>query len=173
MTIEAYQVGVNLFANAERITGPIGEMISALERLLQAQKSAQSGFNDMTSALGGARRLARGMADDMERAARAAQNVASASSRFRPGGSSGAGHLLEAVRPRLRLCRQFRQRSRGVGRMSRPILLPRRKFPALRSLCCPRQRRRRPRYCWVTTRAEKRRLCAAVRSQCMVRADPG
>lgn len=91
MTIEAYQVGVNLFANAERITGPIGEMISALERLLQAQKSAQSGFNDMTSALGGARRLARGMADDMERAARAAQNVASASSRFRPGGSSGGG----------------------------------------------------------------------------------
>lgn len=91
MSIESYQVGVNLFANAERITGPIGEMISALERLLQAQKSAQSGFNDMTSALGGARRLARGMADDMERAARAAQNVASASSRFRPGGSSGGG----------------------------------------------------------------------------------
>lgn len=100
MTIEAYQVGVNLFANAERITGPIGEMISALERLLQAQKSAQSGFNDMTSALGGARRLARGMADDMERAARAAQNVASASSRFRPSGGgaySGGGSSTPPV----------------------------------------------------------------------------
>ncbi|MCP1258571.1 hypothetical protein [Acetobacter lambici] len=102
MTIEAYQVGVNLFANAERITGPIGEMISALERLLQAQKSAQSGFNDMTSALGGARRLARGMADDMERAARAAQNVASASSRFRPSGGgaySGGGSSTPPVMP--------------------------------------------------------------------------
>lgn len=102
MTIEAYQVGVNLFANAERITGPIGEMISALERLLQAQRSAQSGFNDMTSALGGARRLARGMADDMERAARAAQNVASASSRFRPSGGgaySGGGSSTPPVMP--------------------------------------------------------------------------
>lgn len=102
MTIEAYQVGVNLFANAERITGPIGEMISALERLLQAQRSAQSGFNDMTSALGGARRLARGMADDMERAARAAQNVASASFRFRPSGGgaySGGGSSTPPVMP--------------------------------------------------------------------------
>ncbi|MFT9044583.1 hypothetical protein [Acetobacter orientalis] len=90
MSIEAYQISVNLFANAERVTGPIGEMVSALERLLEAQRAAQSGFNDMASSLGGARRLARGLADDMERSARAAKDIASSSSRFRGGNGSNS-----------------------------------------------------------------------------------
>ncbi|WP_102323867.1 phage tail tape measure protein [Komagataeibacter saccharivorans] len=83
MPIEAYEIGVNLVANATRVTGPIGEMIEALERLLSAQRDAQEGFNTMVSALGGARRLAGGMATDMERAARAARDIASSSGRFR------------------------------------------------------------------------------------------
>ncbi|XQZ98814.1 hypothetical protein ACOZ4Y_02475 [Komagataeibacter rhaeticus] len=87
MPIEAYEIGVNLVANATRVTGPIGEMIEALERLLSAQREAQQGFNGMVSSLGGARRLAGGMADDMERAARAARDIASSSGRFRGGAS--------------------------------------------------------------------------------------
>ena len=98
MPIEAYEIGVNLVANATRVTGPIGEMIEALERLLSAQREAQMGFNSMVSSLGGARRLAGGMANDMERAARAARDIASSSGRFRsapsprgPSGGDGGG----------------------------------------------------------------------------------
>lgn len=90
MPVEAYEIGVNLVANATRVTGPIGEMIEALERLLSAQREAQQGFNGMVSSLGGARRLAGGMADDMERAARAARDIASASGRFRAPQYTGA-----------------------------------------------------------------------------------
>ncbi|WNM08369.1 hypothetical protein [Komagataeibacter nataicola] len=88
MAVEAYEIGVNLVANATRVTGPIGEMIEALERLISAQREAQMGFNGMVSSLGGARRLAGGMADDMERAARAARDIASSSGRFRGAPSS-------------------------------------------------------------------------------------
>ncbi len=98
MAVEAYEIGVNLVANATRVTGPIGEMIEALERLLSAQREAQMGFNSMVSSLGGARRLAGGMASDMERAARAARDIASSSGRFRsapsprgPSGGDGGG----------------------------------------------------------------------------------
>jgi len=103
MAVEAYEIGVNLVANATRVTGPIGEMIEALERLLSAQRDAQEGFNTMVSALGGARRLAGGMATDMERAARAARDIASSSGRFRgvspSRGASGGDGGNAASRP--------------------------------------------------------------------------
>ncbi|MDT8871612.1 hypothetical protein RAA17_12280 [Komagataeibacter rhaeticus] len=44
MPIEAYEIGVNLVANATRVTGPIGEMIEALERLLSAQLRGATGL---------------------------------------------------------------------------------------------------------------------------------
>ena len=91
-TVEAYKVGVAFVANAERVTGPIGDMLKSMDRILQAQKSVNMGFTEMVSALGGARRLAGGLANDMERAARAARDMATASSRFRGmGGGFGGG----------------------------------------------------------------------------------
>ncbi|MFS8368244.1 hypothetical protein ACJRO0_12215 [Acetobacter oryzifermentans] len=96
MTVEAYKIGVSLVADATQVVGPVGEMIRALGQLASAQKDAQMGFNNMVSSLGGARRLTAGMASDMERAARAARTIASASSKFRvpvapQTGESGGG----------------------------------------------------------------------------------
>ncbi|GCD73990.1 hypothetical protein NBRC3299_0282 [Acetobacter pasteurianus NBRC 3299] len=103
MTVEAYKIGVSLVADATQVVGPVGEMIRALERLATAQKDAQMGFNNMVSSLGGARRLTSGMASDMERAARAARTIASASSKFRapvaPQSGEGAGGFAPFVSP--------------------------------------------------------------------------
>ncbi|MFS8368401.1 hypothetical protein ACJRO0_13050 [Acetobacter oryzifermentans] len=103
MTVEAYKIGVSLVADAAQVVGPVGEMIRALERLATAQKDAQMGFNNMVSSLGGARRLTSGMASDMERAARAARTIASASSKFRapvaPQSGEGAGGFAPFVSP--------------------------------------------------------------------------
>lgn len=94
MSVEAYQIGVSLVADATRVVGPIGEMIEALTRLTSAQREAQMGFNSMVSSLGAARRLASGLATDMNAAARAAREFASASARFRtsaPAFNAGGG----------------------------------------------------------------------------------
>ncbi|MFT9044591.1 hypothetical protein [Acetobacter orientalis] len=53
----------------------------------------------MASSLGGARRLARGLADDMERSARAGKDIASSSSRFRGGNSSNSSSGGRAAAP--------------------------------------------------------------------------
>lgn len=108
MSVEAYQIGVSLVADATRVVGPIGEMIEALTRLTSAQREAQMGFNSMVSSLGAARRLASGLATDMNAAARAAREFASASARFRTsapafnagGGAYSADEGGEASRPR-------------------------------------------------------------------------
>lgn len=105
MTVEAYKIGVSLVADATQVVGPVGEMIRALGQLASAQKDAQMGFNNMVSSLGGARRLTAGMASDMERAARAARTIASASSKFRvpvapqTGESGGDLRRLFRLRP--------------------------------------------------------------------------
>ncbi|GBR59846.1 hypothetical protein AA18889_2306 [Acetobacter senegalensis DSM 18889] len=103
MTVEAYKIGVSLVADATRVVGPVGEMIRVLGQLATAQKDAQMGFNNMVSSLGGARRLTSGMASDMERAARAARTIASASSKFRvpvaPQSGEGAGGFAPFVSP--------------------------------------------------------------------------
>ncbi|AAW62169.1 Hypothetical protein GOX2438 [Gluconobacter oxydans 621H] len=90
-TIEAYKIGVSFVADATRINGPIGEMLRNMDKIAQAQKSVNMGFTEMVSSLGGARRLAAGIANDLERAARAARDMASASGRFRGGFGGGAG----------------------------------------------------------------------------------
>ncbi|KXU99229.1 hypothetical protein AD929_15635 [Gluconobacter potus] len=90
-TIEAYKIGVSFVADATRINGPIGEMLRNMDKIAQAQKSVNMGFVEMVSSLGGARRLAAGIANDLERAARAARDMASASGRFRGGFGSGGG----------------------------------------------------------------------------------
>jgi len=89
MSIEAYQIGVSFVADATKVSGPIGEMLRGMDRILERQKDVNMGFVSMVSSLGGARRLAGGLASDLERAAKAARDIASASGRFRPTSSGG------------------------------------------------------------------------------------
>lgn len=89
MSIEAYQIGVSFVADATKVSGPIGEMLRGMDRILERQKDVNMGFVSMVSSLGGARRLAGGLASDLERAAKAARDIASASGRFRPASSGG------------------------------------------------------------------------------------
>lgn len=102
MSIEAYQIGVSFVADATKVSGPIGEMLRGMDRILERQKDANMGFASMVSSLGGARRLAGGLASDLERAAKAARDIASASGRFRPassgGGSSAASDRASSAR---------------------------------------------------------------------------
>ena len=88
MSIEAYQIGVSFVADATKVSGPIGEMLRGMDRILERQKDVNMGFVSMVSSLGGARRLAGGLASELERAAKAARDVASASGRFRPASAS-------------------------------------------------------------------------------------
>ncbi|MBS1050472.1 hypothetical protein [Gluconobacter japonicus] len=91
MSIEAYQIGVSFVADATKVSGPIGEMLRGMDRILERQKDVNMGFVSMVSSLGGARRLAGGLASDLERAAKAARDVASASGRFRPASAASGG----------------------------------------------------------------------------------
>ncbi|GAN55261.1 hypothetical protein [Tanticharoenia sakaeratensis] len=102
MSVEAYQIAVSFVADATRVNRMVDEIIAGMARITAAQREAQVGFTQMASALGGSRRLASGMANDLERAARAARDIASASSRFRgfagSGGTSASGNGASSAR---------------------------------------------------------------------------
>lgn len=98
MSIEAYQIGVSFVADATKVSGPIGEMLRGMDRILERQKDVNMGFVSMVSSLGGARRLAGGLASDLERAAKAARDIASASGRFRPASAASGGTSVGAER---------------------------------------------------------------------------
>lgn len=98
MSVEAYQIGVSFVADPTRVVGPVGEMLRAMEKITEAQKSVNYGFTQMVSGLGGARRLASGLANDLERAAAAARDIAKSSARFSEGGGQ-ARRSQQAVDP--------------------------------------------------------------------------
>jgi len=94
--VEAYQIGVSFVADTRRVQTPIDEMLRSMARIMSVQRDVNMGFAEMVSGLGGARRLTAGMATDMERAARAARDIAKSAAQFRAsaggaGGSSGGG----------------------------------------------------------------------------------
>lgn len=86
MSVEAYQIGVSFVADSTRVIGPIGEMLRNMEKITAAQSAVNYGFTQMVSGLGGARRLASSLANDLERAAAAARDIAKSSARFSEGG---------------------------------------------------------------------------------------
>ena len=75
MAIEAYRIASNLVMDPTKITGPIGLVIEAFERLLRVQRNVQTGVNEMASGIRAGRTAASSLADQLERAAKAAQTV--------------------------------------------------------------------------------------------------
>lgn len=71
--IEAYRIAVALVLDQTKLTGPLGEALKSFERVNRAVQDTQAGINEMTSSLRGASRVAAGLADAMERVARATQ----------------------------------------------------------------------------------------------------
>ncbi|MDT8871613.1 hypothetical protein RAA17_12285 [Komagataeibacter rhaeticus] len=97
----------------------------------------------MVSSLGGARRLAGGMADDMERAARAARDIASSSGRFRGGASPRGSYGNDGGSTRARLphpCRLSRLPTLGAAATFPHIQPPPPMCQVRRSFFCRRRK---------------------------------
>ncbi len=84
--IEAYATGTQLTLDATRILGPLGDVVSASEKAQTAAANTQVAIDGMAASLGGAGRVAEGLAAACERAERAAGG---ARTPVAPGGAGG------------------------------------------------------------------------------------
>ncbi len=88
--IEAYRIGVNLVMDQARMTGPLGAVLEAFERIQKAQRTTQEALNEFASGIRAATRATNTLADAWDKVAKAAQ-AAGQASKGAGGASSGGG----------------------------------------------------------------------------------
>ena len=88
--IEAYRIATNLVMDPSKITGSIGSVIQAFERLLSVQRDVQSGINEMASGIRASKNAAAGLVTQMQAAAKAARDFGAEMRRAGTAGSGGA-----------------------------------------------------------------------------------
>lgn len=110
MSVESYRVAATLGLTAKDGMSEIAALVKSLRQVLAAQKDIQAAQAGITSALQSSTSAARAFADQMERAARAARDMAGAGGAsgggFTGGGSGGGGsqpRMLSGPMPMLAL----------------------------------------------------------------------
>ena len=106
MTIEAYRIAATMGLNIDPTIAGLNETIAAFRRVLEVQKSVVEMQRNLTASIRASATAARDFADQMERGARAGQNMASAA-------ASTGGAAASAVAA-----------AAATGRSNGPLLLP-------------------------------------------------
>ncbi len=103
MAISAYQIGIDLIVNDQRVTGPLRSMMEMMERVQNATKQSQAGMDSLGNSIKGTARETNALAMAMERVAKAAKEAARAGpigggSAGRTGAAAAAGATAQAER---------------------------------------------------------------------------